>query len=34
MPDVRVLVVDDSVTVRRALSDAIEREQGLSLIHI
>ena len=31
MPDVRVLVVDDSVTVRRALSDAIEREQGLSV---
>jgi len=31
MPDVRVLVVDDSVIVRRALSDAIEREQGLTV---
>jgi len=31
MPDLRVLVVDDSVAVRRALSDALEREPGLSL---
>ena len=31
MPDLRVLVVDDSVAVRRALSEAIEREPGLSM---
>ncbi len=30
-PDLRVLVVDDSVAVRRALSDAIEREPGLTV---
>src|SRR5262245_37117362 len=30
MPDLRVLVVDDSVAVRRALTDAIDREPGLS----
>lgn len=31
MPDIRILVVDDSVAVRRALGDAIEREPGLSV---
>ena len=31
MPDLRVLVVDDSVALRRALSEAIEREPGLSV---
>jgi two-component system chemotaxis response regulator CheB len=31
MPDVRVLVVDDSVAVRRALGEAIEREPGLTV---
>src|SRR5262245_14320129 len=30
MPDLRVLVVDDSVAVRRALTDAIDREPGLA----
>jgi two-component system chemotaxis response regulator CheB len=31
MPDLRVLVVDDSVAVRRALGEAIEREPGLTV---
>jgi two-component system chemotaxis response regulator CheB len=31
MPPLRVLVVDDSVAVRRALSEALEREPDLSL---
>ena len=31
MPDLRVLIVDDSVAVRRALGDAIEREPGLTV---
>jgi two-component system chemotaxis response regulator CheB len=31
MPELRVLVVDDSVGVRRSLSDALEREPGLTL---
>jgi two-component system chemotaxis response regulator CheB len=31
VPDLRVLIVDDSVAVRRALGDAIEREPGLTV---
>jgi two-component system chemotaxis response regulator CheB len=31
MPDLRILVIDDSVAVRRALTDAIEREPGLAV---
>ena len=31
MPPLRVLVVDDSVAVRRALGEALDREPGLSL---
>src|SRR5215831_3052383 len=31
MSELRVLVIDDSVAVRRALSDAIEREPGLTV---
>ncbi len=31
MPDIRILIVDDSITVRRALGDAIEREPGFSV---
>jgi len=31
MPDLRVLIVDDSVAVRRALGDALQRESGLEV---
>src|SRR5262245_33760578 len=31
MSEIRVLLVDDSVSVRRALSEAIEREPGLTV---
>jgi len=31
MPDLRVLIVDDSVAVRRALGDALQREPGLEV---
>jgi len=31
MPDLRVLIVDDSVAVRRALTEALEREPGFAV---